>query len=163
MTDSAAQHQLLATVQAELRPGESLLGLFPALTPNGQGSGLAPAELWPLIWAAEHLLRRRRDRSASQTSMFPLSARMLMALTEDRLLIWAAKRRWRPVQFLGFVSRDRILQATTRTTGSGWRTVQLHLANEPAVAVQVPATAVGSLISALSGAPGRPARTCEPD
>jgi hypothetical protein len=156
MNDSTAQRQLLGTVQAELRPGESLLGLFPALTPNGSDSGLAPAELWPLIWAAEHLLRHRRDRAASQTSMFPLSTRMIMVLTEERLLIWAAGRRWRPAQFLGFVTRDRILQASTRTTGSGWRTVELHLANEPAIAVQVPATAVGPLVSALSGSRAEP-------
>jgi hypothetical protein len=163
VTDSAAQRQLIDTVQAELRPGESFLGVFPALTPNGQDSGLAPAELWPLIWVAEHLLRRHRDHTASRASMFPLAARMIMVLTQERLLIWAAGRRWRPARFLGFVSRDRILQATTRTVGSGWRTVQLHLANEAAVSVQVPAAAVGPLVSALSGAAARPASTPGPD
>jgi hypothetical protein len=80
---------------------------------------------------------------------------MIMALTDQRLMIWAAGRRWRAGQFLGYVSRDRILQVTAPTTGSGWRTVVVHLANEPAVPVLVPAITADGLVAALSGPAGR--------
>jgi hypothetical protein len=160
---SSFTDEVLAAVQAELRPGERALGLFPAMTVDDSGGGTAPAELWPVIIAAEHLIRRRRDRSASRTSLFPLSARMVMALTDQRLMIWTARPNWRPGNFLGFVQRDRILQATVPGTGSGWRTLLIHLANEPAVSIKVPSATASPIAAALSGAPATIGETREPD
>jgi hypothetical protein len=150
-------------VRAELRPGESALGLFPAATADDSGPGFAPAELWPLIIAAEQLMRHRRDRAAARASLFPLGPRMIIALTDQRLLIWAAKLNWRPGRFLGYVSRDRILQVTAPTVGSGWRTVLIYLANEPVVSIRVPSATADQLAAALSGAPAASVETREPD
>lgn len=145
----------MSAVKSELRPGESALGLFPAITVSDSGHGIAPAELWPLIMAAEYVLRRRRDRAASRGSLFPLSSRMIIALTDQRLLIWAAQLRWRPGMFLGYVTRDRILQVTAPTVGTGWRRVVINLANEPTVSIKVPAETADRLAQVLSGIPSR--------
>jgi hypothetical protein len=153
----------LAAVRAELRPGESALGLFPAVTVDDSGAGIAPAELWPLIIAAEQLIRRRRDRAASKASIFPLNSRMIIAVTDQRLLIWAARLRWRPGDFLGYVSRDRILQVTAPGIGTGWRTLHIHLANEPTVSIRVPSAIADQLPAALSGPPVAVLETPEPD
>lgn len=159
---SSFRDEALAAVQAELRPGERALGLFPAITVDDSGGGTAPAELWPVIAAAEHLIRRRRDRSASRASLFPLSSRMIMALTDQRLMIWAARLNWRPGNFLGFVQRDRILQVTVPGIGSGWRTLLIHLANEPAVSIKVRSATASPLAAALSGAVPTIRETREP-
>jgi len=143
----------LAAVRAEVRPGESVLALFPAVTLEESSGGLAPAGLWPMIMAVEHRIRRRRDHAASRASLFPLSSRMIIALSDQRLLIWAARLKWRPGNFLGYVSRDRILQVTVPGTGSGWRRVLIQLANEPTVTIKVPPMIAGQLATALSGAP----------
>jgi hypothetical protein len=159
---SSFRDEALEAVQAELRPAERAFGLFPAITVDDSGGGTAPAELWPVIIAAEHLIRRRRDRSASRGSLFPLSSRMIMALTDQRLMIWAARVNWRPGTFLGFVQRDRILQVTVPGTGSGWRTLLIHLANEPTVSIKVPSATASPLAAALSGATATNPESREP-
>jgi hypothetical protein len=148
---TSLREKALAAVQAEVRPGESVLALIPAITLEESSGGLAPAALWPLIMAVEHLIRRRRDHEASRASLFPLSSRMIIALSDQRLMIWAARLNWRPGSFLGYVSRDRILQVSVPGTGSGWRRVLIHLANEPTVSIKVPSTTASQLAAALSG------------
>jgi hypothetical protein len=136
---------------ANLRPGEPLQGLFPALTPRESSGGLAVVPLIPLIMVVEHLMWWRRTRQTAQTSMFPLAPRMIVGLTGQRMLIWAADRRWRLGDFLGSVDRDRIVQSTAPTVGAGWRTVRIYLANEPTVPIRVPAAMADHLAAALSG------------
>lgn len=145
---------IAAVVKAELRAGERLLAVFPAVTPAAEGGGLVPAELAPLVMVAERVWRRRRDRVAAQASIFPLAPRMLVGLTDRRLLIWSAHWRWRPGSYLGYVSRDRIIQSTAPTVGSGWRTVLIYLVNEPTVPIKVPGSMADGLASALTGYTG---------
>ena len=53
-----------------------------------------------------------------------------MALTDQRLMILGpARLKWRPGNFLGFVGTRPHLQVTVPGTGSGWRTLVIHLAN----------------------------------
>jgi hypothetical protein len=139
---------------ADLRRGEPLIALFPALTPSDSDGGLADVGLMPLIMAVEYLQWRHRSRATGRASLFPLAPRMIIALTSQRLVIWAARRRWRLGNFLGDVSRERIVQATAPTAGSGWRTVQIYLANEPTVLIKVPAVIADRLASTLSGREG---------
>jgi hypothetical protein len=116
----------------------------------------------PLIMTVEYVLWRRRSRAVGRASLFPLAPRMIIGLTSQRLMIWAARRRWRLGKLLGYVSRERIIQATAPTGGSGWRTVQIYLANEPAVPIKVPAVMADPLASTLSGQEGENADTREP-
>jgi len=112
---------------------------------------MAIAALIPLIMVAEHLMWWRHTRETARISLFPLASRMVIGLTDQRLLIWAASRRWRLGGFLGSVSRDRIVQATAPTVGAGWRTVRIYLANEPAVSIRVPGVMADRLAALLSG------------
>jgi hypothetical protein len=155
MAGDSLRHAFLETIKTELRPGESPLAVFPASTTAEPAEGLAPAELWPVIIAADRLLRWRRNRAVSRASLFPLSSRMLMGLTDQRLLIWAAGPRWRPGRFLGYVARDRILQVTAPVPGAGWQAIVIHLATEPAVSIKVPPSAASRLIPELSGVPSQ--------
>lgn len=134
-----------------LQPGEPLFGLFPAVSPRESSGGLAFAPLIPLIMVVEHLMWWRRTREAARTSMFPLAPRMIIGLTGQRMLIWAATRRWQLGEFLGSVSRDRIVQSTAPTVGEGWRTVRIYLANEPTVPIRVPGVMADRLAALLSG------------
>lgn len=136
---------------ADLPPGEPLLALIPALTPDGRGRGLAPAELMPLVMLAERIAWRHRSRAAARASIFPLAPRMVIGLTSQRLLIWAARSRWRAGKYLGEVSRERIALSTAPTIGPGWRTVLIYLANEPTVTIRVPAATADRLAATLSG------------
>lgn len=129
---------VMTAAAADLRPGEQLTALFPAIPSDGPAGASAPSELMPLIIAVEHLAWRRRIRTSATSSMFPTAPRMLIGLTGHRLVVWSAARRWRPGKFLGYVTRDRLIQATAPTVGSGWRTVVIYLANEPPVSLKVP-------------------------
>lgn len=144
---------ILGEAKAELRRGEMLRAIFPALSQSSAGGGMAPAELWLAVLAAEHLTHRRRLRAQARESMFPLSSRMIIGLSNQRLLIWSVRPGWRLGSFIGYVTRDRILQATAPTAGTGWRTVNIYLAQEPTVSIKVPARAADDLARELSGFP----------
>jgi len=138
--------------ETELRPGEKLSALFPALTPPPHaGGGQALDGLALLIVAAEHLAWRRRSRVTARTSMFPLAPRMFIGLTDSRILVWSARYRWRIGRYLGDVSLDRVMAAEAPTAGSGWRTVVMHLADGPKVPIKVPNSIADHLASGLSG------------
>ena len=144
---------MLAEARSDLRPGETLLTVFPARSDAGSasGSGLLPAELTLVVIAAEHLSRRRQTREQARESMFPLAPRMIVGVTNARLMMWSVRPGWRLGSFLGYVSRDRILQAAAPTRGSGWRSVHIYLAEEPTVSIRVPDRVADGLVRALSG------------
>ena len=145
---------ILAEAKSELRRGEVLRAIFPALSESSpSGGGMVPAELMLAVLAAEHLTHRRRLRTQARESMFPLASRMIIGLSNQRLLIWTVRPGWRLGSFIGYVTRDRILQATAPTVGTGWRTVKIYLAQEPTVSIKVPARAADDLARELSGFP----------
>lgn len=148
-----------------------LQAIFPALSQPAASGGLVPAELMAAVLAVDHLTRRRRLRAQARESMFPLATRMIIGLTNQRLLIWSVRPGWRLGSFLGYVSRDRVLQASVPpASGTGWRTVGIYLAEEPTVSIKVPAAAANDLARELSGWPeltgwqsdsaSLPGRTC---
>lgn len=144
-----ANHAIAAS---ELRDRESIVALFPALSPPDEGgSGLVPALLIPVIAAVERWHWRRTAQRLAKQSLFPLAPRMVVALTERRVLIWAAARGWAAGPFIGFVTLDRVVEAEVLTVGSGWRTVRIDLANEPAVRLKVPGDLSEDLAAFLSG------------
>jgi hypothetical protein len=145
---------MLASARSELRRGESLHAIFPALSQPPPGGGLVAAELMVPFLAADHLIRRRRLRAQARESMFPLAPRMIIGLTSQRLMIWSVRPGWRLGPFIGYVSRDRVLQATALpASGTAWRTVSIYLAQEPTVSIKVPAAAAEDLSHELSGFP----------
>jgi hypothetical protein len=162
MPDKQHWKSVRSTASAELRPGERLLAICPALTPRDSGGGLAVSGAWPLIMVVEHLAWRRRAGVAGRTSGFPLAPRMIIGVTDQRLVTWAARRGWRLGPVVGDVSRDLILQATAPTVGAGWRTVLIRLSSGPTVRIKVPANLADRLAAGLSGSPGELAGSAEP-
>lgn len=147
--DWSRNRELAAT---ELRAGEALQALFPAITASDDGgSAMMPAALLPVVAAVERWQDRRTARSTSKTSLFPLAPRMVMGLTNRRILVWRAGRRWSMGTFLGFVPMDAIVRAEVLTVGEGWRTVRVDLANEPSVRFRVPGQLADDFADALSG------------
>jgi len=138
--------------EGELQGGEKLVGVMPALSPRPAASagGLVPAFLIPIIRGVERWHWRRTSRRTAASSRFPLAPRMIVGLTDRRLLMWEARRRWRVGEFLGYVTLDRVVQADAPTVGAGWRTVRIFLANEPPVSVKVPGKFADDFAGSLS-------------
>jgi hypothetical protein len=148
-----------AAAAADLQPGERLLALVPAITPPpdyGSGGMVLPGlvPLIPLIMAARRAAWRKHARAAAASSGVPLAPRMIICLTDRRLVICTARGRWRTGAALGSVWLDRIIAADAPTVGSGWRTVLIHLAGQPKLTIKVPATAADRLAAALSDTEG---------
>jgi len=138
---------------ADLEPGERLWALVPAITPapdHGSGGLVVLPPLIPLMMAAQRAAWRKHAHAASVRSGFPLAPRMIIGLTDRRLMIWTARRRWRAGVSLGSVKLDRIVAAEARTVGSGWRSVMIHMSSQQELTIKVPATAADRLAAALS-------------
>jgi len=140
--------------EQELHSGETLLGVVPALSPPPEDTvgGLLPAFMIPIISMAERWHWRRTSRRAAVASRFPLAPRMLVGVTDQRMLVWEARRRWRVGDFLGYVTLDRVVQADAPTVGAGWRTVRIFLSNEPTVHLKVPSEAADTVAEAVAPA-----------
>jgi len=142
-----------AVAAADLEPGEHLWALITAITPApdyGSGGLVLLAPLIPVIMAAHLAAWRKHSRAASIRTGFPLAPRMIIGVTDRRLIIWTARRRWRIGASLGSVKLDRIVAAEAPTVGSGWRSVIIHLSNQQELTIKVPATAADRLAVALS-------------
>lgn len=142
-----------AAAAADLEPGERLWALIPAITPApdyGSGGLVLLAPLIPLMMAAQRAAWRKYARAASVRSGFPLAPRMIIGVTDRRLMIWAARRRWRTGVSLGSVKLDGIVAAEAPTVGSGWRSVIIHLSSQQELTIKVPAIAADRLAAALS-------------
>jgi hypothetical protein len=147
--ESLKPHEQMAR---ELRDGEQLRAVIPAFAPSpDSGSGFVPAIMIPVIAVVERWHWRRTTRSTAERSLFPLAPRMLLGLTDRRLLVWSSRRNWRLGNFLGDVALDRIVDAQAPTVGTGARSVTVHLANEPSVTFKVPGDVADQLANALAG------------
>jgi hypothetical protein len=138
---------------AEVRAGETVLWILPALSPQERDGGLAITVLILPLMALRRWMWHRSTRAAAKQSLFPLAPRMILALTDRRLLIWSARRRFRLGEFIGFVTLDRVVMAEVLTVGAGWRSLRIDLANEPSVRLKVPGSLADELAAVLSGQP----------
>lgn len=102
----ARLHEAREAAEHKLCEGETLVGVLPALSPppDAAAGGLVLAFLIPVIRGVERWHWHRTSRRLATDSRFPLAPRMIVALTDRRLLIWEARRRWRLGAFLGFVT-----------------------------------------------------------
>ena len=141
-------NQTRALIAARLEPDERLAGMFTAITPYPEsyshGTIFIP-ELILLVRAAEHAVWRRSTQAASRSSQVPLAPRMIIAITDRRLVVWAADRRWRPRRLAGALSRDRIIGVTAKEGTSRVRTVVLELSAGETVTIRVDPEVAGVL------------------
>lgn len=135
----------------QLGPNESAELVLPAIAPNPDpGSAFGLAVAMPVLWVTRRVSRQRRDRRVLAMSGFPLAHRMLLAVTNDRLLVWSASRQWKPMSFLGAVSRERIERGEAPTVGEGWRSVRIDLHDAGTVIIKVAAKHADPLAALLS-------------
>jgi hypothetical protein len=125
--------------------------VLPAIAPNSDpGTAFGLAFAMPMLWVTRRLSRQRRDRRVLAQSGFPLAQRMVLAVTKDRLLVWSANRRWKPMSFLGALSRERIVRADAPTVGEGWRTVRIEVQDAEPIVIKVAAKYADPLAAVLS-------------
>ncbi|HEY4464557.1 MAG TPA: hypothetical protein VGN41_17955 [Streptosporangiaceae bacterium] len=156
MLRSPDWNQTYAAVRANLGPDEPLRALFTGLTPAPERDGVVIAgELAPLVWVMWHATWRRTTRAASRSADFPLAPRMIIAVTGRRLVVWAAKPRWRLGKTVGDVPRDRITGITSLAAGTRSRTIVLHLSTGRTVTLLVATAASDLLTSAFGPDPAR--------
>jgi hypothetical protein len=145
-----------------LAPGEDLLTMTPAVAPGRTGGGMSMSGLVVVKLAADRIAWQRRTEAAARSSGFPLAPRMIIGVTDRRLLVWSAGSRWRVRKYLGEVSRDQITRGTAPTVGAGWRSVLIDLATGPTVTIRVPARTADRLAASLSGQSGPAEQAQEP-
>jgi len=146
-----------AAATAGLAPGEQISALFTALIPDQFADGLViAAELAPLIRLIDHAAVRRKARAASRSAQVPLAPRMIIALTSQRLMIWAAHRGWRLGNAIGDLPRDRIMHITEAGTGTRSRLITVHLSDGRTVILQVSAKIATGLARMIPGDPPGP-------
>src|SRR5664279_2073165 len=116
----------------ELQPGEVFRVMFPVLIPPPDvGGGWGPAAvIIPLFWAVRKLMWRRAVGAAQAAAGIPLRSRMVWGTTDQRVLIFAVRARWKLGPLIAYVDRGDIVGATATTFGEGWRTVALELTGQ---------------------------------
>jgi hypothetical protein len=120
MATKLARETFRALATQDLQAGEEIEAVFAAIGPNpdiGGAFGWAPA--FPLLWLSRRLARKRSHRSVADRSGFPVARRMVIILTNHRLLVWSVSRRWAPGALIGDLGRDRIRDAESPTVGQG--------------------------------------------
>jgi hypothetical protein len=144
---------MINEARSELRRGETLQAMFPAVSQHADDDRVGHPMFMLPGRVTDRLMLRRRLRMLTKESIFPLAPRMIVGLTTRRLMIWSARPGWRVGSFIGYVSRDRVLQAAAPGNEAGWRAVSFYLAQEPTVSIKVPARAADDLTRELSGRP----------
>ena len=113
--------QIRREAARDLDDVETLRVLLPALSPHPDSGSRAfiPLALFPLIAAIRRWNWSRATKQSAHASEFPLAPRMVVGLTDKRLLVWASGRRRRLRRLLGHVPLDRIAGAQAPTVGAG--------------------------------------------
>jgi hypothetical protein len=142
-------------IDAELRPGEVFRVMFPVLIPPPDlGGGWGPAAvIIPLFWAVRKLMWRRAAGAVQVQVGIPLRYRMVWGTTDQRVLIFALRARWRLGPLIASVDRGDIVGATATTVGEGWRTVELELSGQRTLSVKVPAPWVNPIVNGFGQSP----------
>src|SRR5215469_3386418 len=141
---------ILTGAVAGLEPGEQVSVIFGAMIPHEFFRGhVMTAELVPLLLIMDHVRWRYRTRAASRSAQIPLAPRMIIAVTGRRLVIWAARRRWRPGNVVGDLARDRIIEVNYGGTGSRPDLLVLHLTDGETLTLRVSATQAAELARRL--------------
>jgi hypothetical protein len=125
--------------------------LFRAISPSPDpGSAFGLTVAMPLLWTYRRLGRRSQSRQSLARSGLPLARRMVLGVTDDRLIVWSASKSWEPQSLLGEFARGHVRDATAPTVGQGWRTVRIELDEGEPVVIKVVADKADELAALLS-------------
>jgi hypothetical protein len=138
-------------VGAQLREGERRSPIYRAISPNPDpGSAFLSYPALPLLWLWRSIAHKRSHQKVMRSSTFPVARRMLLVPTGTRLLVWSARRGFKPGDFLGDIASDRIVGAVSPTVGQGWRTVVIEMVDGDPVSIKLSASAVDRFIADLT-------------
>jgi hypothetical protein len=99
---------------------------------------LPAAALIPLVRGVSWARQRRRAARLSDRAGFPLASRMMLVLTDRRLLVFCPGGNGHDLGgLLGSVARGDIIAAHRPTLGGAWRTVRLEIATGETVSMQI--------------------------
>jgi hypothetical protein len=96
---------------------------------------LPAAALIPLVRGVSRARQRRKASRLTDQTGFPLASRMMLVLTDRRLLVFCPGGRLGGL--LGSVARGDIIAAHRPSLGGAWRTVRLELASGETVSMQI--------------------------
>jgi hypothetical protein len=100
---------------------------------------LPAAALIPLVRGVSRARQRRKASRLTDQTGFPLASRMMLVLTDRRLLVFCpGGRNGHDLGgLLGSVARGDIIAAHRPSLGGAWRTVRLELASGETVSMQI--------------------------
>lgn len=141
-------------IAAHVRADESLRRVFHVIIPPPSG-GVAwgdAAVVVPLVRIVGRVMWNRAAAAAQQEVGIDLRPRMLWALTDRRILLFSALKRWQLGEPLGAIARTEVVAATAPTVGQGWRTVVLELTAGRQLSIKVGHTVADDLAAELTPA-----------
>jgi hypothetical protein len=141
-------------IAAHLQAGESLRRVFHVIIPPPSG-GVAwgdAAIVVPLVRIVGRVMWNRAAVAAQENVGVDLRPRMLWALTDQRILLFSALKRWELGESLGAIARTEVVGATAPTVGQGWRTVVLELTAGRQLSIKVGHTVADDLAAELTPA-----------
>jgi hypothetical protein len=141
-------------IVAHLQAGESLRRVFHVIIPPPSG-GVAwgdAAVVVPLVRIVGRVMWNRAAAAAQEEVGIGLRPRMLWALTDRRILLFSALKRWQLGEPLGAIARTDVVGATAPTVGQGWRTVVLELTAGRQLSIKVGHTVADDLAAELASA-----------
>jgi hypothetical protein len=126
--------------------------------PERGGRILLPAAaLVPLVRGVAQARQRRKAAALTEQTGFPLASRMMLVLTDKRLLVFGPGGRGHDLGgLLGSVARGDIIASHRPTVGGAWRTVRLELATGETVTMQIVGSGADTFAAAFAG--GTPER-----
>jgi hypothetical protein len=141
-------------IAAHVRADESLRRVFHVILP-GPNAGVAwgdAAVVVPLVRIVGRVMRNRAAAAAQEDVGIGLRPRMLWALTDQRILLFSALKRWELGEPLGAIARTEVVGATAPTVGQGWRTVVIELTAGRQLSIKVGHTVADDLAAELASA-----------
>jgi hypothetical protein len=126
--------------------------------PDSGGRILLPAAaLVPLVRGVARARQRQKTAALTEQTGFPLASRMMLVLTDRRLLVFGPGGRGHDLGgLLGSVARGDIISSHRPTVGGAWRTVRLELATGESVTMQIVGSGADTFAAAFAtGTPDR--------
>jgi hypothetical protein len=139
-------------IAPHVRADESLRRVFHVIIPPPSG-GVAwgdAAVIVPLARIVGRVMWNRAAAAAQQEAGIGLRPRMLWGLTDQRVLLFSALKRWELGEPLGAIARTDVVGATAPTVGQSWRTVVIELTGGRRLSIKVGHTIADYLAAELA-------------
>ena len=147
-------HTAREQIAAHVRADESLLCVFAVILPRpSAGTAWGDAAIVvPLVTIVSKVMWNRTAAAAQHKVGIGVRTRMVWALTDQRILLFSALKRWQLGEWLDEIPRVEVTSATAPTMGQGWRTVIIELRASRKLVIKVGPTLADDLAAELTPA-----------